>query len=159
MVLLLFSHHFFSKYYQQPAIFKNALIGTVVQIAGNVIGSIIITVALGAAALSGSLGEFEPENFQQISSMIFESSFTIIGGIIIFAAVIIGFYFLYQALKQLAEVSGVKLFKTAGLLYFIGGIGLIAFFLGALVMLVAWIIHIVAYFSIPREQEQIKEPV
>ncbi len=153
MVLLLVSYHFFSKVYEKPGIFKNALIGTIVPIVANIIGGIIIGISVGSAAFSPSPESLEAGNFEQITSILFESGATILGGLIILAGSIIGFYFLFQGLKILAEQSGVKLFRTAGLLYFIGAIGLILFFLGSLVIFVAWIIHIVAYFSIHADEE------
>jgi len=155
MILLVLSHYYFSKFYEQPVIFKNALIGTVIQVAGNIIGSIIMVMAVGSALFSFSGdGGVDYTNYQEIASLLFDSGLTIFGTIIILAGLIVGFYFVYRALVSLAEKTGVKLFKTAGLLYFIGAIGIIVFFLGFLVMFAAWIIHVVAYFSIQYENEQ-----
>ncbi|MCF8330916.1 MAG: hypothetical protein K9H84_00535 [Bacteroidales bacterium] len=41
-VLLLISHNYFSKIYEEPGIFKNALTGFIVQIAGSLIGGIVL---------------------------------------------------------------------------------------------------------------------
>ncbi|MCF8330917.1 MAG: DUF996 domain-containing protein [Bacteroidales bacterium] len=94
-------------------------------------------------------------NVGQLKHVIFESAFTIIGSLLILAGMIIGFYFLYKALVSLAEKTNVKHFKTAGLLYFIGAIGMIVFFLGSIVIFAAWIFHIIAYFTIPQEAPEI----
>lgn len=153
MVLLLFSHHYFSKAFEKPDIFKNALTGTIVIVVANIIGGIIIAIGVGSAAVSMSSGEMDPGNIQKMIGMVFESGLTIVGGIIILIGIIFGYYYIFQALKSLAEQSGVKLFRTAGLLYFIGAIGVIVFGLGFLLMFVAWIIHVVAYFSIHAEKE------
>ncbi len=153
LVLLLLSHYNFSKVYTRPGIFNNALIGFIVQIGGNIIGGAIIAVGVGTAAVSLSGSGMDSMGFQYIKSIIFESGLTISGAILILAGLIVGFYFIFNALKTLAEQSGVKLFRTAGLLYFIGAIGIIVFFLGFLVIIAAWIIHIIAYFSVPTENE------
>jgi uncharacterized membrane protein len=154
IVLLLMSHNYFSKVYEKPLIFKNALIGTIIEIAANIVGWIIFAIAIGSAALSmSSGGEVDPGNFQKITSLLFESAATIIGGIIILAGLIIGFYFIWQGLKLLAEQTGVKLFNTAGLLYFIGAIGTIVFGLGFIVIFAAWIVHIVAYFTVQPDEK------
>lgn len=65
---------------------------------------------------------------------------------------IIGVYFLFKSLTTLAAQSNINLFKTAGLLYFIGIITSIIF-IGALVIFVGWILHIVAYFTIQPDKE------
>jgi len=154
MILLVLSHYYFSKFYEQPVIFRKALIGTVIQVAGNIIGSIIIVMAVGSALFSFSGdGGVDYTNYQEMASLLFDSGLTIFGTVIILAGLIVGFYFVYTAMASLAEKTGVKLFKTAGLLYFIGAIGIIVFFLGFIVMFAAWIIHVVAYFSIQYEDK------
>ncbi len=153
IVLILISHYNFSKIYEKPGIFKNMLIGAIVPIVAGIIGSIIMGIALAAAAVSVQ----DPESLgvQQLTNLIFESGLTIVGAIIMLAGLIVGYYFVFKALTTLAEDTGVKLFKTAGLLYFIGAIGIIVFFIGVLVILAGWILHIVAYFSIQHDKEEI----
>lgn len=152
MILLLFSHYYFSKIYEKKGIFNNALIGTIITVAANLLGGIILTVAVGSAAFTLSGGEMESFDFQNIREIIFESGLSIFGVIIMIAGLIVGYYFIFNALKTLAQETGIKYFKTAGLLYFIGSIAVILFFVGFLVMFVAWILHIVAYFSIQPEE-------
>ncbi len=159
MILLLFSHHYFSKVYGSPDIFKNALIGTIVPVVANIVGGIIIAIAVGSAAFSLSPEEMESGNIQKMTSLIFESGITIFAAIIILAGTIIGFYYIFQSLKILAEKSGVNYFRTAGLLYFVGAIGIVVFFIGFLVMLAAWIIHIIAYFTIQPEESVTEQNV
>jgi len=157
MVLLLFSHYYFSRVYEQPGIFKNALIGTIITVATNVLGVILLVVAVGSAAFSLSGGSTEGFEIQKVQEILFESGLTIFAGIIMLAGLIVGYYFIYQSLISLANESGVKHFKTAGLLYFIGSILILLLFLGFLVIFVAWILHIVAYFSIQPEEKITQE--
>jgi uncharacterized membrane protein len=156
LILLLLSHYNFSKIYTKPGIFKNALTGFIVQIGGNIIGGAIIAVGVATAAVSLSGSGMDSMGFQYVKNLLFESGLTISGAILILAGLIVGFYFIFKALKDLAEQSGVTLFKTAGLLYFIGAIGIIVFFLGFLAIIAAWIIHIIAYFTVPLEDESIE---
>jgi len=157
LVLLVISHYYFSKVYEKPAIFNNALTGTIVHVAGNLLGGIIIAIAVGATAISLSLQDPETFNISEIISLIFGSGATIAGAIIMLATSIVGLYFVFKSLTALAEQTGIKLFKTAGLLYFIGAIAMVAFFIGTLVIFAGWIIHIIAYFSIPYENEPVAE--
>ena len=159
LVLLVISHYYFSKVYEKPVIFNNALTGTIVHVAGNLLGGIIIAIAVGATAISLSLQDPETFNISEITSLIFGSGATIAGAIIMLAASIVGLYFVFKALTALAEQTGIKLFKTAGLLYFIGAIAMVVFFIGTLVIFAAWIIHIIAYFSIQTENEQVAESI
>lgn len=147
LVLVLISHYNFSKAFESPPIFNRALLGFIVSIFGQIIGAIIIGITVGLAAFSLAEGGIEPTGYQDAISLIFGSGFAIFGLIVFLAGAIIGSFFLFQSLKELAEKSGVKIFRTAGLLYFIGAI-LTIILVGALVMFVGWIIHIVAYFSI-----------
>jgi uncharacterized membrane protein len=133
-------------------------IGILLPIA-SIIGMIIIGIGAGSAFLTMSADGFDPENIQQLMTVIFESGLTIIGGLLIVAGAIIGSYFIFQALKVLAAESGVKQFRIAGLLYFIGSIGLLLFGIGAIVSFIGWIIHIVAYFSIQAEDSIVEEAV
>ncbi|WP_372838593.1 DUF996 domain-containing protein [Pyrococcus kukulkanii] len=64
---------------------------------------------------------------------------------------IIGSYFRKKSYELIAQYTGVDMFKTSGLLYFIGAILIIVFGIGALIMLVAAILEIVAFFSLPEE--------
>ncbi|MCF8336192.1 MAG: DUF996 domain-containing protein [Bacteroidales bacterium] len=152
LVLLLISHYYFSKVYEKPVIFNSALTGTIVQVGANLIGGIVIAIAVGTTAVSLSLQDPETFDIPELTSVIFGSGVTIAGTIILLAGAIVALYFIYKALSNLAGQSGVNLFKTAGLLYFIGAIALVIG-IGALVIFAAWIVHIIAYFSIPYETE------
>ncbi len=155
IILLLISHNYFSKTYESPRIFNQALTGTIIMIAGNFLGVILIIVGVGMAAFTASDG-LDPSNVTQVYSMVFNSGIAILGALILLAAGIIGYWFIFQSMKELALRSGVSYFRTAGLLYFIGAIATIVL-IGGIVIFIAWIIHIVAYFSILPENEQVAE--
>lgn len=151
MVLLLISHYNFSKAYDAPPIFRNALTGTIIMIVGNIVGFILIGIGVGMSAFTSQNG-IDPSQLQEIYLLIIESGLAIFGAIILLAAAIIGYYFIFQSLKELAAKTGVNFFRTAGMLYFIGAIASIIL-VGGIVVIVAWILHIIAYFSVNPEQQ------
>lgn len=151
-ILLLFSHYYFTKAYEKPEIFKNALTGTIVVVAGNIIGWILTTVGIGTAILTGGETPLNMSDYQELMGQVFGSGISILGFILILAAVIVGMYFVFRSLQVLAAQTNINLFKTAGLLYLIGAITSIIL-LGFIVMFVGWILHIVAYFSLHSEKE------
>jgi len=61
---------------------------------------------------------------------------------------IIGTLYLRKSYNSIAEHTKVDLFKTTGLVYFIGAITLVVI-VGALIILIAKILEIVAFFSLP----------
>jgi len=155
VILLLISHNYFAKAYESPRIFNQALTGTIIMIVGNLLGVILLIVGVGMAAFTASDG-FDPSNVTQVYSMVFNSGVAIFGVIIWIATGIIGYWFIFQSMKELALRTGVGYFRTAGLLYFIGSIAAIVL-IGGIVIFIAWIIHIVAYFSILPENQQLSE--
>ena len=171
LVLIMISHYNFSKVYESSGIFKNILIGVIVGIVVSVIGSILLGIGIGTAAVTAA--DVQITDTQQIANLITESALTIIGGIIISLAMIIGYYLAYLSFKQLAEKTIINYFKIAGLLYFIGAIIMlvvtlffistlvvlagILFFIGGLVMLAGYILHIIAYFTIQPDEEATPE--
>ena len=152
MILLLFSHYYFTKAYEQPEIFRKALIGTIIAVAGAIIGAIFIAVGLGTAIFSAADTGLNMSNYQELVGQIFGSGISLFGGLIMLAANIVGIYFVFKSLQLLAAETNINLFKTAGLLYLIGVITSIIV-IGAVVMFVGWILHVIAYFSFRQEQE------
>jgi uncharacterized membrane protein len=150
-ILLLFSHYYFSKAYENTEIFRKALIGTIIMVAGNLIGGIIIAIGLGTVIFSAADTGLNMSNYQELVGQIFGSGLSVFGSIIFLAAGIVGIYFVFKSLQALAEATSVNLFRTAGILYLIGIITSIIL-VGGIVMFVGWIIHIIAYFSVREEQ-------
>ena len=69
--------------------------------------------------------------------------------VLVWVALIISSLFIRRAYDSIADRLNVPTFKTAGLLYFVGALLVIVFFVGFLVIFVALIVQIVAFFSIP----------
>ncbi|RLF91789.1 hypothetical protein DRN46_00290 [Thermococci archaeon] len=62
-------------------------------------------------------------------------------------------FFLWRSYKRISSGTGVQLFETVGLLYFIGALTLVII-VGMLVSFIAAILEIVAYFSLPFKLEK-----
>lgn len=152
MILLLFSHYYFTKVYEKPEIFRKALTGTIIVVAGNIIGGIFITIGLGTAIFTSAETGLDMSNYQELMGQIFGSGMSIFGGILMLAAGIVGIYFVFKSLQSLGNQTNINLFKTAGLLYLIGVITSVIL-IGGLVIFAGWILHIIAYFSLRQEQE------
>ncbi|ASJ04357.1 DUF996 domain-containing protein [Thermococcus barossii] len=73
-----------------------------------------------------------------------------IGGIIAAIIMFVGVWFMKQSYDMISEETGVGTFHTTALLYLAGAI-LIPIGLGLVILLVAAILEIVAFFSLPEE--------
>jgi len=132
-----------------PAIFKNALIATIVGIVGAVVG-IVVGGASILSALSGNFGigggAFESLIFGLITALVIVWVFAIVSSI-----------FLRRSLNMTAERLGIGLFRTAALLLLIGAI-LTIILIGGILSLVAYIILAIAFFQIKAEAAQPPPP-
>lgn len=71
----------------------------------------------------------------------------ILSGLIAWIIWMVAAWFWYQASVPLAEATGINLYKTGGLLIFIGAITVVVFGLGFIVMLIGEIMQTVAFFT------------
>ncbi|MGC8935273.1 MAG: DUF996 domain-containing protein [Thermoproteota archaeon] len=133
-------------------IFKNYLISVIVEFAG-----IVIAVILGIAFLGVSiLGSFSMPNM--VAPRGFEALFSIIGTLFVFLlaiwiTLIVSAIFLKKSFDSIANKLNISMFSTVALLYLIGAATSVVI-VGFLVMLVAGVLKIVAYFSIPETTTQ-----
>jgi uncharacterized membrane protein len=124
--------------YNRPEIRTNAIISLVLGIAAIVVFIVFIgasVVGLIFHHTTGGLAGF--------------TGGMIAGGIITWILWILSTWFWYRASAALGEASGQSLFKTGGLLIFIGAITIIVFGLGGIVCLIGEILLTVGFFSTP----------
>ncbi|MBO8173927.1 MAG: DUF996 domain-containing protein [Thermococcus sp.] len=132
------------------AIFKNYLISFILQIGAFIALIIAIVAVLGTSIIMmGGPRAFEHE-MQDFGTIMTIIGSILVGFIIFWILFSLGSYYLKKSYELIAEYTGVDLFKTTGLLYFIGALTAIIL-IGLLVILVARILEIVAYFSLPEE--------
>jgi uncharacterized membrane protein len=146
LVLWLISLYQLSNMLKKSDIFRKALIGFILQIVGLVM-AVLFGVTVGAI-LGAALSSPREDGIDAILGFVF-----IIGFIVAYPFNVIGSYFYKQAYDILAQATAQNLFKTAGLLIFIGAITTILFGLGLLLMFVGYIVLAVAFFTAPNEVE------
>jgi uncharacterized membrane protein len=144
VVLWLISIYQLSNILGKPSIFKNVLIGFVLNIVGTVIFFAFVLMALIPLLVS-------PKN--EAGAILGLGLGVVFAIIVAYAISLVAFYFYKEAYEILAQATAHNLFKIAGLLMFIGAITIILFGLGALLIIVGYIALVVAFFTAPNEVE------
>ncbi len=103
------------------------------------------------SAFIGSMGTLT-ESPEEVIGMIG------LGGLVAIVLLIAGMWLMKQSYDMIAEETGVGTFRTVAKLYIIGAILLIVI-IGAFLILVAAILEIVAFFSLPDSIEQDSGPL
>ncbi len=131
-------------------IFRNYLLSFILQISAFLALIVAIVTVFGASIIvrGGTRAlEHEMQNFGAIMTII---GGILVGFVIFWVLFSLGSYYLKKSYEPIAEHTGVELFKTVGLLYFIGALTTIIL-IGLLIIFVARILEIIAYFSLPEE--------
>jgi len=143
------------------SIFSNYLMNFILTIiaVGAVIG--IMVAAFGLSGGFSWISSIQGRNFTDFNS--FWASFgTLIGGcilafIIAWILLIIGTLYLRKSFNSIGDRTNVGLFKTTGLVYFIGAITLIIV-VGLFILIIANILEIASFFSLPDNLPAATEP-
>ncbi|MEM2225203.1 MAG: DUF996 domain-containing protein [Candidatus Caldarchaeum sp.] len=141
-VLLLVSLKQISDIVQQPAIFKNALIATIV----GIVGAVAAIVFGGAAIMSLFTNGFSQFDIVRTFVSI------LLALVVVWVALVVSSMFLRKSLNLTANVLGIGLFRTAGLLILIGAI-LTIILVGAIVVLVAYVLLAAAFFQVKPDSQ------
>jgi uncharacterized membrane protein len=152
LVLLFIAVKTISDLTKDKDIFSNYLMHFIFGILIIVAVFVIMLIAFGAAGgftWISSLETAEITDFESFWGYFGE----LIGGCVLALIVgwilsIIAAIYLRRSYNSIAEHTKVDLFKTTGLVYFIGAITTIVL-IGFLILLIARIIEIIAYFSLP----------
>ena len=165
-VLWLIGMYQLSNILGKPTIFQKALIGFILNVAGIVIAFAPFALTMVIAFPLGLLAKILLFNLTRdeildvtldISDLGFGALIVItvalIAIMVAYAIFVFGFYLQKQAYEILAQATAHNLFKIAGLLLFIGAITTILFGLGALLIVVGYIVLAVAFFTAPNEVE------
>ncbi|AEH24859.1 hypothetical protein PYCH_11790 [Pyrococcus yayanosii CH1] len=133
-------------------IFDDFLKAFIIQIGGIVLAAIIAIATVGAFILGAGIEGMmrEARNIAAILGGV------LIALVILWIALVIATYFRKRSYERIAERTGTDLFRTTGLLYFIGAITMVVL-VGLLVIFVAAILEIVSFFSLPDELERPEE--
>jgi uncharacterized membrane protein len=126
--------------YKDASIYRNALTGVIFGVMG------LVALAVGFVAI------FVGGMFSSLTLGAGGFLFGMLSGFLLLFIVFIFFVlmatYLRKAFTSLAQRSGEHLFETAGTWLFYGAILIIVFGIGLIIMVVAWIIATIAFFSI-----------
>ena len=143
IITVLISLNMFSKIFNDPQIFKNALISVIISIIAAIL--IFFTIGLGFFSMIIKSGSYPYTiNYLNIGKKLL---FFLILTYILF---VISGYYIKNAFYLLAYYTKISLFKTAGLLYFISSF-LLILVIGGVGIIIAWILIAVAFFTMPSE--------
>jgi uncharacterized membrane protein len=126
------------------SIFNNALIAAVLAIIGIIIFAVIVAAAFLSLVGLGSLSSANPPPAGVIGVILG----ALAGLAVVWILGIVGSFFLWRSFKGVGDKTSVNMFRTAGLVYFIGSI-LTIILVGFFAIFVAQILFIVAFFSLP----------
>jgi len=144
VVLWLISMYQLSNMLRKPSIFQKVLIGFILNIVGTVI-AFAFGLMTGVSLFASARGE--------TGAILGLGLGVVVAIIVAYAISLAAFYFYKEAYDILAQATVHNLFKIAGLLMFIGAITIILFGLGALLIIVGYIVLAVAFFTAPNEVE------
>ena len=157
LVLLFIAVKYISEEAKDESIFRNYLFYFVCNVIAIVAAAAIIFITFGGLSMISMIRERGGENPEHI----FGSMAALIGGLIValiiaWVLLIIAAIYLRKSYNRIARHTGVDIFRTTGTLYFIGAVTLIII-VGAIIILVAKIMEIIAFFSLPEDMPSIPE--
>jgi uncharacterized membrane protein len=152
-VLVFIAVKYIAEETKNHSIFQNYLMNFIFTIIALGAVIVIMIISFGVSGGFSWINSIQEQNITDFSS--FWTSFGIlIGGCIVALVVawillILGTLYLRKSYNSIAEHTKVDLFKTTGLVYFIGAIALIVI-IGIFIIIVAKILEIVAFFMLPE---------
>ena len=165
LVLVLIAVKYISDEVKDPKVFRNMLYSVLIGIIGTVIASFTVFGALFTMGFTiGVIGGPTQQPFPQpgggmdIGAFFTNIILTIIAFFIaIWIIFIISAIFLRRSFTAISSYLGAGLFSTAALLYLIGA-ALTIIMVGFIVILIAWILTAVAFFTLPNKLPQQTQP-
>lgn len=161
LVLIFVAVKYIADETKNHSIFQNYLMNFIFSIIAIVAVIVIMIMSFGISGGMSWFTSIQEQNFTDPST-VWSSFGTLIGGCILalFVAwilLIISALYLRKSYNSIAEHTKVDLFKTTGLVYFIGAVSLIVV-IGIFIIIVAKILEIVAFFSLPENLPSTTEP-
>ncbi len=147
-ILILVAVKNVSESVNEPGIFNDMIIAVVLSIVGLVVFGVIVIVAF-----------FSFLNFRQFGTptpgmvppgILGAIGLLIVGLVVVWVFYLVSAIFLRRSYERIGMRLNVNMFQTTGLLYLIGA-ALTIILVGFLILLIAEILQIVAFFSIPEQ--------
>jgi len=145
LALILIAVKCISELLEDPSVFKNMLIAVVL-----FIGGVSAAEAVFLTGIFSIFGTIRSMSFTGFPPFFLEFlAIVIIAGAILEIFIVVGAIFLRKSYNAIGKRLGVEWFRTAGLVFLIGGGLIIAFGVGLPVLGLAAILQMVAFFSLP----------
>ena len=155
IILVLIALKGLAEVYNERGIFQNALYAFIFGLIG-IAAAIVLFLSMFATGFFMGMTPTPPTPPTETPLPSFIVS--IIGVlIVIFIFYVLEAVFYRKSFTLVAEKSGEKMFNTAGTLLLIGAI-LVIIFIGAIIMLIAWILVAIAFFSIKTPPPSAEAP-
>ncbi|NIN52834.1 MAG: DUF996 domain-containing protein [Nitrososphaeria archaeon] len=153
-VLTLIAVKYISDSIDDKSIFNNMIVAVILGIIGLAIGALVVFASIfrfiGLGFLSGEFGpSFQPSELPPGDIIGFIAALAI-GLVLFWIFFLISAIFLRRSYNSIAARLNVGMFRTAALIYLIGA-ALAIILVGFILIFVAEILQIVAFFSIPEQ--------
>jgi uncharacterized membrane protein len=153
-IMVLIAIKYISEIVQDGSIFTNMILAVVLGIVGVVVGAVVIVGAvfakLGLRAFTGAFPGYSTPSAIPAGDWVGLILGALAGLAVIWVLLLVSAIFVRKSYGSIAKKLGVGMFGTAGLLYLIGA-ALTIILVGFVLLFVAVILNIVAFFSIPDQ--------
>ena len=156
-ILILIAVKYISEVIGDPKVFNNMIIAVVLAIVGVAVGAVVLFGAVYSLVGLGNFGSLTPGTTPP-SGFFGLIAAIIIGLVVIWIFYLIASIFLKRGYDTIATRLNVGSFHTTGLLYLIGA-ALTIIFVGIIIIFIAEILQIVAFFSIPEQMPMAPQPM
>lgn len=147
-ILILVAVKNVSEAVSEPKIFNDMIIAVLMAIVGLVVFGVIVAVAILSFFNLGNFGTVTPGTIP--ANVVSGIGILIAGLVVVWVFYLVSAVFLRRSYDRIASRLNVSMFNTTGLLYLIGA-ALTIVLVGLLIVLIAEILQIVAFFSIPEQ--------
>jgi uncharacterized membrane protein len=137
-------------------VFTNYLMSFIIVIIGVALFAIIVVFSFFSTIAGTNWMAFQNvTNPQQVYQMFQQTGLltflgTLLAGLaVLWIVLIVSALFLRKSFNKIAEATKTHLFHTTGLLYLIGAALIIVFGIGIIIIFIAYIIQIIAFFTLP----------
>jgi len=150
IILVLIALKGLAEYYNESSIYQNALYGLIFYIVAVIAAAVILIGAFFGGMMGMAAGPDITDPLAFIGGII-------LALIVAFIFYLLGAIYFKRSFDSISEKSGEKMFGTAGLLMLLGAV-LTIIVIGLILLLIAWILAAVGFFSIKTPTTQPPAP-
>lgn len=165
-VMVLFAIRYISEALQDRTIFTNMVVAILLEVTGLVVGVVVLVETVLSTIGLGVITSYYSRGIPSVSlppGLLMGNLAGLVAGVlIIWITIFVSAVFVRRSYESVSKRLGVEMFRTVGLLYFIGA-ALIIILVGFVLLLLALILNMIAFFSmtdqpIPQPMPQAAAP-